>query len=271
MDTRIANIVVGYDASPSSSVALDKAAELAGAFQSQLHVVYSDHGDNKLDWDKAHIVLDELRMRTGIPIHIHHQQGRPFKEILHVERQIQAGLIVVGTHGHAGYMPQWLGSTAYRVVNSSRCPVIVVQESARDLSWKQILVPLVDSPESRQKLVPAALMAKKFGSTVHILGVCRKKDPEAEHQLLIYCKQAVEFFDEEGVPNTHKVVSGVNVPQTVIDYSSEVHAGLILMMTETEAGNMFMGSLAQQLINHSPIPVMAIHNKHPEGLGGSGY
>lgn len=271
MESRLQNIIVGFDNSPASTIAMDKAIEVVRKFGGAIHVVYVEGTGHFLDWSSVHEYLDELRAKTGITIHIHHQKGRAFKEIIHVERDIHADLIIVGAHGHAGYMPFWIGSTAFRVVSSSRCPVITIPESAKSLSFKNIIVPIVDSPESRQKLSPAATLAEKFGSTVHILCTSKGNDAETEHELMIYCKQAIEFFEAREVPYTYEIKSGVNVSQTVIDYAKEKGGGIILMMTEMESAGMFMGTVAQQLINHSPVPIMAIHNKHIEGSAGSGY
>lgn len=271
MDTNYKKILVGFDNSPAATVALDKAIDVALKFGGEIHVVYVESNGHFLDWDSVHDYLDTLREKTGLTIHIHHQKGRAFKEIVHVERDIHADLIITGTHGHGGYMPFWIGSTAYRVVSSSRCPVITVQETAKDMDFKNIIVPIVDSPESRQKLSSAAALAEKFGSTCHVICLSKAKDSETEHHLVVYCKQAVEFFKNRNIPYTYEVESGVNVAQKVIDFSKEKNGGLILMMTETESAGMFMGTVAQQLINHSPVPVMAIHNKHVDGVGGGGY
>jgi nucleotide-binding universal stress UspA family protein len=271
METTYKKILIGFDHSPAASVALDKGIDIALKYGGEIHVVYVEGSGHFLDWDSVHDYLDTLRKKTGLTIHIHHQKGRAYKEIVHVERTIHADLIITGTHGHGGYMPFWIGSTAFRVVSSSRCPVITVQESAKDLNFKNLIIPIVDSPESRQKLGPAASMAEKFGSTAHIVCLSKAKDSETEHHLVVYCKQAVEFFKNRNIPYTYEVMSGVNVAQTVIDFSKGKNGGLIFMMTETESAGMFMGTVAQQLINHSPVPVMAIHNKHVEGMGGGGY
>lgn len=271
MELQLQKILVAFDHSAPSTVAMEKAIQIAQKYGSVIHVVYAEHGGQFLDWDSVHDYLDDLRSKTGIAIHIHHQHGRAFKEIVHVERDIHADLIIMGTHSHSGFIPTWLGSTAYRVVSSSRCPVIVVQESAKNASFNNLIVPLVDSPESRQKLGPAASLARRFGSTCHVICLSKAKDPETEHHLLVYAKQAVDFFKEKELPHTVEARVGVNIAQAVIDFAKEKNGGMILMMTEKEEDGLFMGTTAQQLINHSPVPVMAIHNVHVESAATTGY
>lgn len=271
MDVQYSKILVGFDHSAASTVALEKAIEIAQKYHGEIHVVYVENGGHFLDWDSVHDYLDHLRAKTGLTIHIHHQKGRAFKEIVHVEKAITADLILVGTHSHSGFMPFWIGSTAFRVVSSSKCPVITVLESAKESSFRNLIVPIVDSPESRQKLGPASEMAARFNATVHILCLDKGSDPETEHRLVVYCKQAVDFMKNRNIPYTYEVQSGVNIAQTIIDFAQEKKGGLIFMMTETESAGVFMGTVAQQLINHSPVPVMAIHNREITGVGGGGY
>lgn len=271
MDIKFTKILVAFDHSPSSNIALDKGIEIALKYGGEIHVVYVEGAGHFLDWDSVHGYLDQLRSKTGLAIHIHHQKGRSYREIVVVEKSIGADLIVMGTHSHSGFMPLLIGSTAFRVVSGSKCPVLTVQESAKDLDFKNLIVPIVDSPESRQKLSQAASFAEKFGSTMHIICLSKAKDAETEHHLVVYCKQAVEFCKTRNIPYTYEVESGVSVAGKVIEFAKQQNGGIIFMMTETESAGMFMGTVAQQLINQSPIPVMAIHNRHVEGTGGSGY
>ncbi|MCC7297676.1 MAG: universal stress protein [Bacteroidia bacterium] len=271
MKIQITKILVGYDHSPASEIALSKSMELAVKFGAEVHMVYVESAGHWMDWDAAHAHLNEMREKYQVVIHIHHQKGRAYKEIVHVEKAIGADLIIIGSHSHAGAMPFLIGSTAFRIVSGSSCPVITVQETAKDLDFSNLIVPLVDSPESRQKLAVALGLAEKFDSTVHIVCLSKATDAETEHHLMVYCKQAVELCKTRNVKYTYEVCMGVNVSNKVIEFAKEHQGGLILMMTETESAGMFMGTVAQQLINHSPIPVMAIHNKHVEGTGNSGY
>ena len=54
--------------------------------------------------------------------------GTAYEEICAVARELKADLIVIATHGYSGYKRMFLGSTAERVVQHSRCPVLVVRE-----------------------------------------------------------------------------------------------------------------------------------------------
>ena len=60
--------------------------------------------------------------------------GTAYEEICDVARELKADLIVIATHGYSGYKRMFLGSTAERVVQHSRCPVLVVRQHISHLS-----------------------------------------------------------------------------------------------------------------------------------------
>jgi nucleotide-binding universal stress UspA family protein len=53
-------------------------------------------------------------------------RGDPCEGILHVARERNADLIVMGTHGRRGLSRAFLGSVAERVVRTSPTPVLTV-------------------------------------------------------------------------------------------------------------------------------------------------
>jgi nucleotide-binding universal stress UspA family protein len=54
------------------------------------------------------------------------QVGAPWEQILATAEQVDAGLIVVGTHGRRGLPRALLGSVAEKVVRLSRIPVLTI-------------------------------------------------------------------------------------------------------------------------------------------------
>lgn len=55
--------------------------------------------------------------------------GIPYEEILNKAESANADLIVIGTHGRTGIDHLLFGSTAERVVRTSKCPVLTVRLS----------------------------------------------------------------------------------------------------------------------------------------------
>jgi len=269
MDYKFKKILIGFDNSPSSFVALDKAFQSCKAFNSDLYVVNVKSSKNN---EGNYIeIINEKALKYGVKVNYMEKTGNVSKEIAGTERDIGADLIFMGTHGVNGFQPYWIGSNAIRVVSASSCPVITVQEDSANLDFRNIILPLDDSIETRQKVPYAVVMAKNFNATIHILSVSKDKNEDTKRRIAAYARQTEAYLEERGIGFTFELKQGNNVPQTIIDYAVEKKAGLIMMMTETESSSWFMGSYAQQLINHSTIPIMAIHSRDLLLTDSAGY
>lgn len=272
MKNRFKKILVGFDNSPSAKSAIEKAVNISERFESQIQAVYVVKDSKDSRRDEVAQFISELKTRRNVTIELVERHGRVYKEISTLEREIGADLIVVGTHGKDGWQPFWIGSNAFRIVSSSNCPVITIQEDTlRSGGFAEILVPIDDSVETRQKMPYVAMMAEAFNSTVHLLGVTRSKSSESRNHIETFIKQCEKYLAERKVPFTHQVHTGVNIPQTVVEKSKELKAGLIIIMTETEKMGMIMGDYAQDVINNAPVAVMSIHSRDLMITGSAGY
>ena len=54
-------------------------------------------------------------------------KGRPFEQIVHLAKELNIDLIVMGTYGLKGAEKILIGSVAERVIEYSPCPVLVVK------------------------------------------------------------------------------------------------------------------------------------------------
>jgi nucleotide-binding universal stress UspA family protein len=70
-----------------------------------------------------------------------------------------------------------------------------------------------------------------------------------------------KHLDEENVRYVIKSIEADNVTDSTINYALNINANMISIMTEQEisAKNLLLGPYAQQMVNHSPIPVLSIH------------
>ncbi len=54
--------------------------------------------------------------------------GIPYREIIGKAREVEADLIVIGTHGRTGVEKVIFGSTAEKVVRMTSCPVLTIRQ-----------------------------------------------------------------------------------------------------------------------------------------------
>jgi len=254
MDTSFKNILVPVDGSHQSMVAFKSAVFFAKKYNSNLTAI---HIEESSDEDGLKTKLDPYA--DGVKYHYLHKNGSVFKGILKAAEETDVSLIIMGSHGITGFQEFWMGSNAYKVVSSAKCPVLTMRED-RSNDFKTIVLPVDSSFESRQKVPIALSLAKKFGATIHVLGVSVDKDKETEYQINAYTRQVMHSFDEENIPYIFEKRLGGNITNLTQEYALSVNANLILIMTEQEPqlGSFFLGKFAQQMVNHSPVPVMSI-------------
>ena len=128
---------------------------------------------------------------------------------------------------------------------------------------EKIILPLDSTPETRQKVPFTAYMAKIFNAEVHILRVYTSNVQAVIRKVDSYSEQVVKHLEEENIKYVLESLHADNLTDATIEYALKVNANLISIMTEQEitAKNLLLGPYAQQMVNHSPIPVLSIHPK----------
>jgi nucleotide-binding universal stress UspA family protein len=254
MDTSFKHILVPVDGSAQSMVAFRSAVAFAQKFGSELTAVHIEENS-----DEEGLKAKLGPHSQGVSYRYVHKSGSVFKGILSASEEIEASLIIMGTHGVTGFQEFWMGSNAYKVVSSAKCPVLTMREE-KTSDIRTVVMPIDTSFESRQKAPYAVALAKKFGATIHVLGVSVDKDKETEYQVAAYTRQVLHSFDEEGINYVHETRLGGNITNITQEYAASVKADVILIMTEQEPqiGSFFLGKFAQQMVNHSLVPVMSI-------------
>ena len=143
---RYANVLLATDFSKPAAHAAAHAADLARRHEARLHVGHVV--EDFTYWEEYHLehfptqeVYKELRenarlaiedlfdqdVREGLTIETHVVQGKPFVEIIRLARDVEAEVVVIGSHGQTGIAETLFGSTAERVVRKAPCAVLVVR------------------------------------------------------------------------------------------------------------------------------------------------
>lgn len=192
------------------------------------------------------------------------RDGKVYKEIVAAAEEGNADLIIVGTHGSSGFEEFWIGSNANKIVSATDKPIITIRggvDIKRPLT--RIVLPLDSTVETRQKVPFTAELAKINNAEVFLLSIYTTKVEDVRYRVDTYTDQVAEYLEEEGVKFTRDAVEADNLTNSTIGYAERVDANLISIMTEQErtTANLWLGPFAQQMVNHSPFPVLSIHPK----------
>ncbi len=265
-------IIVGTDFSEGSYMALELAVDVANRFQADIILIWARRekllfSDEQLD-TMTHLAKDKLQalcdkyqpaMRFG---HIRWQitNGKVAPALATTATRELASMIIIGTNGASGFEKYWMGSQAVRIVQDSPCPVLTVRQGYNfHKKLERIVVPIRVNNNSREKVPPAASMAKTFDSEVHIPGLLDINEEEAT--LKAYMQQTADYLDKEGIRHVSEIRQYSNYCDTVIDYADSINADLLVINTEQDRviSQIFLGTNAQQIVHRSQIPVLCIH------------
>ena len=145
-------LVLGYDGSDCSKMALAHTIDLAAAIPDAIVVVvyafefsigyvpigmtdsplmmsaeFDDHAQLVQDFGESQVEEAAQKLAAvGVKTEKVVTEGRPIEVLLEAAKEHDATLIVVGSHGHGAVSAAFLGSTALKLLHHSKLPVLVV-------------------------------------------------------------------------------------------------------------------------------------------------
>ncbi|MEX1187765.1 MAG: universal stress protein [Bacteroidia bacterium] len=277
----IKRILIPTDFSETADLALQHAVNMASLVDAQItliHVVstfafrvnlpeldFDEAQNNKLSGavgNKLSLIADEISKNHGIKVNTIVTSGRVREEVVRIADEIDADVIIIGTHGVSGLKEFFMGSNAFRIVSEAACPVLSVQNHDNEVGFNSIVVPIDNSFHSREKLGISVRMAKTFNAKLYICGLRSydHNDEDLNAKFRMKMKQVEDFLAEKEVEFTTTTLFCGNIAKATMDYAAEVGSDLIIIMNEQEINTtgFFMGPYAQQVVNHSKIPVLSI-------------
>lgn len=277
----VKRILIPTDFSETANLALEHAVHMAQLLDSEitlLHVVSTIAFRVNLpevDMDESQNTrlsgavgarlaqfADDIKQRAGIKVNTLITYGRIREEVVRIADEIDADMIILGTHGVTGLREFFMGSNAFRIVSEAGSPVLSVQQSATKIGFSDVIVPIDNSFHSREKLGMAVRVAHTYNSTLHVCGLRSHDhhDEDLNAKFRMKMKQVEDFLKEREVNYTITTLFCSNIAKATMDFGAEKNADLIIIMNEQEINStgFFMGPYAQQVVNHSTIPVLSL-------------
>jgi len=272
-------ILVPIDFSEQSLIALDQSYNIAREYNAEitlLNVIEEEgmlarffsaeqHDDIK---KKIQQQLDKLAAdsskKSKIKVNSLVAKGAVYEKINEVSELINATMIIMGTNGDNNLKKKFIGSNALRVVRESKIPVITIKGKHHRDGCKNIVLPLDLSKETREKVSKAIELSRHFGAAIRVVSVLFTTDEFVVNRITRQLGQVKGFLEKENVECTAEIIKGVKgeetLAQNILEYAQKVEGDLIMVMTQQEVDFTlyFIGSSAQEIIDHSVIPVLSI-------------
>lgn len=278
------NIIVPTDFSKQAQIALEYAIELSKKMLANVHVLHAiehpahEHFDTFADGyggagmgdvfmlkliEKSTKDLEELKNKykeAEIEVHLKMTSTIEY-EIISFSKKHNADLIIMGSKGTSSISEEIIGSNTEKVVRNAHCPVLTVKEKGS--TSMDNLVFASDFNNVNDKVVEKVKMYQEiFQSKLHLLRVCTPHNFEntrviEERMLTVAEKHDLnnyelhtynDFYEEDGIAN----------------FTSFHDYDLVCLATNGRTGlsHFFVGSIAEDVINHSYKPVMTFNLKN---------
>ena len=219
---------------------------------------------------RVEVEADKASKDFGINVTGIVREGSIFSTIGETVDEIDAGLVVMGTHGVRG-MQKLTGSWALKVIVTSRVPIIVVQEHPRKDTVERIAFPIDFKRENREKIGWAYYVARLFKSKVHIFRAEVAKDKKIEQGIRTNLIFTEKFLRSKNIPYDITVAKGDDsFAKESLRFADELDADLILITTTKgiSIADFVLGTSEEDIITNSAhIPVMCV-NPRKSQMGG---
>lgn len=224
-------IVVGTDGSPTATLAVDKAGELAELIGAPVHVVCAPSYIAAYDWppritaEQIVAEADERLRRRGLTVRTHVPKGEAAPELVAVAESEQAQMIVVGNKGMTG-IRRLLGSVPNSLSHLARCDALVIPTQSRslpDFGGGSLVVGTDGSSRARRAVKKASRIARAVGGELHIVSSAQPAD-SAEEAVATAAAEAAEHGVSAA---THAV--GDEPAAALLDVAEKHNAAIVVV------------------------------------------
>ena len=275
MTTRAGEIVVGYDGSSDSELALDWADELAAEQSRPLRVLISEVDATQVfeatsEWHASKMAQLEADARDRIAgARAAHTELEmvpiPPTQAL-IEASARAGVVVVGARGHGLLSGVVLGSVSQHVTRHASCPVVVAR-APYDPDSRRVVVGVDGSTGSRKALDFAFEHAHRHGDPVTAIHAWRNASRDLSSEGLVeeireaerVLAEALAGFAEQ-YPEIKVTSEAVPIaPQRVLADASQSASLVVLGSRGLGAfAGLLLGSVSQSVLHHAQCPVAVV-------------
>ncbi len=272
MESKTQKLVVPWDFSPVTENALQYAfriGEITKDFSVDIiHVVESTglFAKGKLNEKEATEKIKEdvsrLKEKYGIEVKGHVLEGTIFKTLSEYAFDVEADMVIMGTHGIKG-VQKLTGSWALKVIAGSNVPFLVVQDAPKSRRiFENVIMPLDFKFEEKEKLQWAIKTSTQYGSRIHII-LPQVADHGIQKKVSYNLAYAKKHLDSNNISyEIHNSGKGRSFSDEIIKLAVDIEADLILIMTtpNLDFTDYMFGAQEQYVIaNNAKIAVLCIN------------
>lgn len=275
MNIRAGEIVVGYDGSSDSELALDWADELATEQGRRLRLLISEVDQTQVfeatsEWHESKMAElerdahDRLAGAQAKEKTVEMVDIPPAQAL--IDASAKAATIVVGARGHSLLSGVLLGSVSQHVTRHASCPVVVTRTPYHPDS-RRVIVGVDGSTGSRKALDFAFEHASRSGSSVTAIHGWRGAGGGYPGNGLVEEIQAAERIIAEALagyaeqyPDVAVVTEAIPLPpqRALADASQAAELVVVGSRGRGAFTGLMLGSVGQSVLHHARCPVAVV-------------
>lgn len=273
-----------YDFSEASKIALRWAGSLAQTFGAAVTAIHAEPPVAPFEFTPDMVsalaagieaarqfAIDQAVLEVGqtMPAGVRYQvqvSGMiPAEAIVSKADQMEADLVVMGTHGHGSLHRLLVGSVTDEVVRRVRCPVFVARDGHETLRLERILCPVNRTPLAKRLLAIGASLASAYEAELLVLHVMDPHDEERaagepDEAEAVCAELAAEAGS--GCPYRTLTVRG-NAAEQIVRAAREEKATLTLVGARSKPFLDFtvIGATTERVMRHAPLSVLVVPDR----------
>ncbi len=272
MENNTLRLLIPWDFTPVAENALKYAVKIGSlATSSQIELIYVTESGGlftkgKLSEKEAteNLKADYSRIKEsyGVEVKTTVMEGNIFNTISEHAADINADLVIMGTHGIKG-VQKLTGSWALKVIAGSSVPFLVVQDFPKENRvFQHVVMPLDFSFDEKSKLNWAIKVSVQYKSQIHII-IPNAFDAGVQKKVNYNLAFAKKHLESYNIPyEIHSAGKGSKFQEEVVKLAQDIESDLILIMTSgsLDFTDYVFGAQEQYVIaNEAKIPVMCIN------------
>lgn len=261
-ENKAGKILVTWDFTEMSENALAHAVKIARPSNNAIALIHIVKKKKEIEEaeNKLSVVADETFKKYGIRPDTIVREGTIFTTIGETASEIDATLVIMGTHGIRG-MQKFTGSWALKVIVSSPVPFIVVQEAPVSDKFENVVFPVDFRGENKEKLNWVNYLSKLYKFKLRLIKPL-VTDDGFKHKINNNLLFAKKILDSIGIDYDINTGEGTDLAVETMKFAEQINADLILIMTtkDIDIKDYVFGANEQKIIaNPSKIPVMCVN------------
>ncbi len=266
-------IVVPHDFTQVGEYALEHALVISPIMRNDIVLVHvvKDNSEIPLAEKRCEEIAENIFKEHFIkPVYVV-REGSIFKDIGLIADEVNANLVIMGTHGRKG-IQKVTGSWALKVIVNSTVPFIIVQAPPVKKRFEKIVLPIDFRSENKEKIQWVNYLSEYY-KTRFLIFKQNYKDRIFQTKIRNNLAFTKKFLDSKGIEyEIHTAPGKKKFYQEIIDFANNLDADMILVMTTRDISfaDYALGADEQHIIaNNEKIPVMCVNpNPSLKRVGG---